>query len=68
MNPENALIERTVVRRTDDVVELREVWDMKHPECPFVSTVFKDEYHHRILMHPTEYDRIKPTIKKPEGS
>lgn len=57
--PEDALLERIVVRRTDEVVELREVWDMTHPRCPFVSVVFRDTFPRKVEMTPEEYTRRK---------
>ena len=68
MRPENALIERVVVRRTDDMVVLREVWDMTHPECPFVSWKPRERYGREIEMRPEEYDQIKPILKDREGT
>lgn len=68
MRPENALIERIVVRRTDDMVVLREVWDLTHPDSPFVTMRPREHYGREIEMRPEEYDAIKPILKTREGT
>ncbi len=35
-NPENALISRRVFSVDQDSVVIHEVWNTKHPDCPFV--------------------------------
>lgn len=42
MNPENALVSRRVYPIGDGRVVVDEVWDLKHPDCPFVQSPFSN--------------------------
>lgn len=67
MGFENALVSRKLVSQDDEHVVIHEIWDLKHPECPFVS------YHHidherpqafrRIQLTGREFDRWNPALK-----
>ena len=35
-----AMIGRDIIRDLGDSVEIREVWDLKHPECPMVNVIY----------------------------
>jgi hypothetical protein len=56
MNFENALVRRTFKSLHDDQVEICEVWDVNHPECPFV-----------FLLPPLEPFVMKFTTDETDG-
>lgn len=65
---ENALISRTAVSVNRDEVAITEIWDVTHPDSPFVS-VHRDGMilpvpHWRVIgMTQRQFAEINPTLK-----
>lgn len=63
MNFENALLSREMEAISDKEVRIFEIWDLNHPECPFVSQPDQSVYWRFIDMPRVEYENIKPALK-----
>lgn len=65
MKFENALISRKMHVVESGEVCIMEVWDLKHPDCPFVPSKPTTEiYAYRDMLVPRkQYDQLKPTLK-----
>lgn len=65
MNPENALISRRMFPVGDGTVIVEEVWNTKHPDCPFVSVGgnLSDPGHIQTRMTEEEFVHKNPPLK-----
>lgn len=71
MNPENALISRRVFGIDGDRVVVEELWNMSHPDSPFLSTLVNPwaapngEYIRQRVMTSAEFWRSNIPLKSP---
>lgn len=73
MNFENALVSRRYFPIDGDRVVVEEVWNLSHPESPFVSVPFglypkpTGEHIRQVIMSSKEFWRANIPLKTPQS-